>query len=137
MLKILLADANALVRERLKQILADTIDMVVGGEAASEHQVLEMIRSDKWDLVLLDMTMPGSKSLDTLSRLKKEQPDLPVLMLSMHHEEEYAVRSFRTGVSGYLTKENIPQELIGAIRKIARGGRYISASLANPCRMVH
>jgi two-component system, NarL family, invasion response regulator UvrY len=130
MLKILIADDYAIVREGLKQILADTPDMVVGGEAVSGQQVLEMIRNEKWDLVLLDITMPGGNGLDTLKQLKKEKPDLPVLMLSMHSEEEYAIRSIKAGVSGYLSKESAPEELITAIRKVIQGGRYFSTSLS-------
>jgi two-component system, NarL family, invasion response regulator UvrY len=130
MLKILIADDHAIVREGLKQILADVPDMVVAGEAASGNQVLEMIRKERWDLVLLDITMPGGNGLDTLKQLKKEKPDLPVLMLSMYPEEQYAIRSIKAGVSGYLTKESAPEELIAAIRKVAQGGKYISASLS-------
>jgi two-component system, NarL family, invasion response regulator UvrY len=130
MLKILIADDYAIIREGLKQILADTPDMVVGGEAVSGRQVLEMIRNEKWDLVLLDITMPGGNGLDTLKQLKEEKPDLPVLMLSMHPEEEYALRSIKAGVSGYLSKESAPEELITAIRKVAQGGKYFSRSLS-------
>ena len=130
MLKILIADDHAIVREGLKQILADTPDMVVAGEAATGNQVMEMIRKQHWDVVLLDITMPGGNGLDTLKQLKKEKPDLPVLMLSMYPEEQYAIRTIKAGVSGYLTKESAPKELITAIRKVAKGGRYISDSLS-------
>jgi len=130
MLKILIADDHAIVREGLKQILADTPDMVVAGEAATGQQVLEMIRNKEWDLVLLDITMPGINGLDALKQLKKEKPHLPVLMLSMHPEEQYAVRAIKSGVAGYLTKESAPVELITAIRKVARGGKYVSRSLS-------
>jgi two-component system invasion response regulator UvrY len=130
MLKILIADDHAIVREGLKQILMDVPDMVVAGEAASGNQVLEMVRKERWDLVLLDITMPGRNGLDTLKQLKKEKPDLPVLMLSMYPEDQYAIRTIKAGVSGYLTKESAPKELITAIRKVAQGGKYISASLS-------
>jgi DNA-binding NarL/FixJ family response regulator len=130
MLKILIADDHAIVREGLKQILMDVPDLVVAGEAASGNQVLEMVRKETWDLVLLDITMPGLNGLDTLKQLKKEKPDLPVLMLSMYPEEQYAIRTIKAGVSGYLTKESAPKELITAIRKVAQGGKYISASLS-------
>lgn len=130
MLKILIADDHAIVREGLKQILTDVPDMVVAGEAASGNQVLEMVRKETWDLILLDITMPGLNGLDTLKQLKKEKPDLPVLMLSMYPEEQYAIRTIKAGVSGYLTKESAPKELITAIRKVAQGGKYISASLS-------
>ena len=130
MLKILIADDHAIVREGLKQILAEYPDMEVAGEASTGRQVLEMVRKGEWDLVLLDITMPETNGLDTLKELKKEKPDLPVLMLSMHPEEQYAIRSLKAGVSGYLTKESAPKELINAIQKVARGGKYISASLS-------
>ena len=130
MLKILVADDHAIVREGLKQILSESVDMMVAGEAASGGQVLEMSRQKRWDMILLDITMPGGNGLETLKQLKKEKPHLPVLMLSMHPEEQYAIRSIKAGVAGYLTKESAPQELVKAIRKVARGGRYISASLS-------
>lgn len=137
MLKVLIADDNAMVREGIRQIIVDTIDMMVGGEATSGRQVLEMIRNEDWDLVLLDITMPGGSGLDTLKQLKKEKPDLPVLILSMHHEEEYAIRSINAGVSGYLSKENVPEELTTAIRKVAKGSKYISQSLVHLFRDTH
>ncbi|GAB6910087.1 Response regulator, GerE family [Desulfosarcina cetonica] len=130
MLKILVADDHAIVREGLKQILSESADMRVAGEAASGWQVLEMSRQKRWDMILLDITMPGGNGLETLKQLKKEKPHLPVLMLSMHPEEQYAIRSIKAGVAGYLTKESAPQELVKAIRKVARGGRYISSSLS-------
>jgi two-component system, NarL family, invasion response regulator UvrY len=130
MLKILIADDHAIVREGLKQILADTPDMMVAGEAENGQQVLELIRNRDWDLVLLDINMPDGNGLDTLKQLKKEKPDLPVLMLSMYPEEQYAIRSIKAGVAGYLTKESAPEELITAIKKVARGGKYVSASLS-------
>lgn len=130
MLKILIADDHAIVREGLKQILADTPDMVVAGEADNGQQVLDLIRNQDWDLVLLDINMPAGNGLDTLKQLKKEKPHLPVLMLSMYPEEQYAIRSIKAGVSGYLTKESAPEELITAIKKVAKGGKYISASLS-------
>ena len=97
MLKILIADDHAIVREGLKQILAEYPDMEVAGEASTGRQVLEMVRKGEWDLVLLDITMPETNGLDTLKELKKEKPDLPVLMLSMHPEEQYAIRSPQGG----------------------------------------
>jgi len=130
MIKILIADDHAIVREGLKQILADTPDMEVAGEAANGHEVLEFISKADCDLVLLDLAMPGRDGLETLKELKREKPKLPVLVLSIYPEEQYAVRALKAGVSGYLTKESAPEELIAAIRKVSRGGKYISTSLA-------
>jgi len=130
MLKILIADDHAIVREGLKQILSNNPDMTVAGEASGGAQALEMIREGEWDVVLLDISMPDGNGLDTLKQLKKEKPDLPILMLSIYPEEQYAIRTIKAGVSGYLTKDSAPEELVEAIRKVARGGRYISASLS-------
>ncbi len=129
MIKILVADDHAIVRQGIKQILADTPDMVVAGEATNGHEVLEQVRREDWDLVLLDLAMPGKDGLATLKELKSEKPKLPVLVLSMHPEEQYAVRLLKAGASGYLTKESAPEELIAAIRKVSQKGKYVSPSL--------
>jgi two-component system, NarL family, invasion response regulator UvrY len=129
MIKILIADDHTIVREGLKQILAETADMMVAGEATTGHEVLEMVRREDWDLVLLDLAMPGKDGLDTLKELKQEKPKLPVLILSIYPEEQYAVRLLKAGASGYLTKESAPDELIAAIRKVSQKGKYISTSL--------
>ena len=130
MIKILIADDHAIVREGLKQILAETSDMVVAGEATNGHEVLEHVRREDWDLVLLDLAMPGKDGLETLKELKLEKPKLPVLVLSIYPEEQYAVRLLKAGAAGYLTKESAPEELIAAIRKVSHKGKYISSSLA-------
>ncbi len=130
MIKILIADDHAIVREGLKQIVADTSDMVVAGEAVDGQEVLEQVRKEDWDLILLDISMPGRGGIDILKELKIEKPKLPVLVLSMYPEEQYAIRALKAGASGYLTKESAPEELIEAIRKVSQGGKYISASLA-------
>jgi len=130
MIKILIADDHAIVRQGLKQILAETSDLVVAGEAANGQEVLEQIRQNDCDLALLDLAMPGRDGLETLKELKREIPKLPVLILSIYPEEQYAVRALKAGASGYLTKESAPEELIDAIRKVSQGGKYISASLA-------
>ncbi len=130
MIKILIADDHAIVREGLKQIVADTSDMVVAGEAVDGQEVLELVRKEDWDLILLDISMPGRGGIDTLKELKIEKPGLPVLVLSMYPEEQYAIRALKAGASGYLTKESAPEQLIEAIRKVSQGGKYISASLA-------
>jgi len=130
MIKILVADDHAIVREGLKQIVADTSDIVVAGEAVDGQEVLDQVRKKEWDLILLDISMPGRSGIDTLKDLKIEKPKLPVLVLSMYPEEQYAIRALKAGAAGYLTKESAPEELIEAIRKVSRGGKYVSPSLA-------
>ncbi len=128
--RILIADDHPIVREGYKKILSDTMDMVVSDEAENGQEVLEFTRKKEYDLILLDISMPGRSGLEILKELKSEKPKLPVLILSIYPEEQYAVRAFRAGASGYLTKASAPHELIKAIRKISQGGRYISSSLA-------
>lgn len=130
MIKILIVDDHSIVRAGMKQILADIDDIRVAGEAANGVEALAKVQKQPFDLVLLDISMPGRSGLDVLKELKNVQPRLPVLMLSMYPEEQYAVRALRSGASGYLTKESAPDELISAIRKVCGGGRYVSASLA-------
>jgi DNA-binding NarL/FixJ family response regulator len=130
LIKILVVDDHAVVREGLKQILAETRDIVVAGEASDGYQALDQIRKGHYDVVLLDIAMPGMSGLDVLKQLKSERPDLPILMLSMYPEEQYAVRTLKAGASGYLTKESAPEELISAIRKVCTGGKYVTSSLA-------
>ena len=130
MIKLLIADDHAIFREGLKHILAECSDVTVAAEASNGPAVLEKIWTDKYDMVLLDISMPGMSGLEVLKQLKIEKPKLPVLVLSMHPEEQYAVRILRAGASGYLTKESAPDELITAIRKISQGRKYITSSLA-------
>ncbi len=130
MINILIADDHTIVRKGLKQILAETQDMVVTGEASNGFEVMEKVRSNHYDVLLLDISMPGKSGLDILKELKTEQPKLPVLVLSMYPEEQYAVRVLRAGASGYLTKESAPDELVVAMRKVAQGKKYVSPSLA-------
>ena len=130
MLKILIADDHAIVREGLKQILAATPDMVVAGEATSGNEALKMARQTPYDLVLLDISLPGKNGLEVLKQLRLESARMPILMLSMYPEEQYALRALKAGANGYLTKESAPDELITAIGKVSRGGNYVSASLA-------
>jgi len=129
-IRILIGDDHAIVREGLKQILAETSDMAVAGEAANGQEVLEQVSKNDWDLLLLDIAMPGRGGMDILKHLRSERPELPVLMLSMYPEEQYAVRALKAGASGYLTKESAPEELIASIRKVSQGGKYVSSSLA-------
>lgn len=130
MIRILVADDHAVVREGVKQILAEVKDMVVKDEAENGANTLEKVMQNDYDLVLLDISMPGRSGLEILEDIKNRRPRLPVLILSMHPEEQYAIRALRAGASGYLTKASAPQELIGAIRKVAGGGKYVTASLA-------
>jgi len=130
MIRILVADDHAIVREGLKQILADVKDMTVRDEAAGGLEALAKIRGGEFDVILLDISMPGRSGLEILKEIKAEHPKLPVLILSMHAEEQYAIRALRAGASGYLTKASAPDELIGAIRKVSCGRKYVSASLA-------
>jgi DNA-binding NarL/FixJ family response regulator len=129
-IKILIADDHAIVREGLKQIVGETSDLVVAGEAADARGVLELVRREEWDLVLLDIAMPGRGGIEALKELKLENPKIPVLILSIYPEEQYAMRALKAGASGYLTKESAPEELLTAIRKVVEGGKYVSPSLA-------
>jgi len=130
MMRILIADDHAVVRKGLRQILEEASDIVVGGEASNGREVLEKIRAGGWDALVLDITMPGQTGLEVLKEVKQEAPRLPVLMLSMHAQEQYAARVLKAGASGYLPKESAPEELIKAIRKVCSGGKYVSADQA-------
>jgi two-component system invasion response regulator UvrY len=130
MIKILIADDHTLFRKGLKHILSEYPGLVVTDEASNGQEVLNKIWHNDYDMVLLDITMPGMTGLDALKQLKNDKPKLPVLVLSMHPEEQYAVRVIRAGASGYLRKESAPDELITAIQKIAGGRKYITSSLA-------
>ena len=130
MVKILVADDHAIVREGLKQIISDTFNMTVTDEARNGQEVLDKVRKNDYDVLVLDISMPGWSGLDILKKVKSEKPTLQVLILSMHSEEQYAVRVFKAGASGYLTKDKAPEELIAALQKVSQGGKYVSASLA-------
>ena len=130
MIKILVVDDHAIVRDGLKRIFVDTPDMVVADEASNGEEVINKVGNNDYDLVLLDISLPGRDGLDVLKQLKCTNPKIPILILSMYPEEHYAVRSLRAGASGYLTKQSSSDELIGAIRKVAQGRRYITPSLA-------
>jgi two-component system invasion response regulator UvrY len=130
MIKVLVVDDHPIVRQGLKQVISEESDMAVFGEAQNSQEVFELIREQDWDVVVLDITMPGRGGLDVLRDIKHERPKLPVLMLSVHPEDQYAVRTLKAGASGYLTKESAPEELVGAIRKILQGGKYVSSTLA-------
>ena len=128
--RILIVDDHAIVREGLKQILADTDDIVVGGEAENSSKALQMARKSPWDMVLMDISMPDRNGLETLELLKKEHPGIKVLMLSMHRETLYAVRALKSGAAGYLNKQSAPDQLVDAIRLVASGKKYISPEVA-------
>ena len=130
MLKILIADDHPIVRRGLQQILSRETDIAMVGEAQNCSEVLDLTRTEDWDAVVLDIAMPGRGGLDTLKELKRLYPALPVLMLSIYPEDQYAVRAFRAGAAGYMNKETAPDELIKAIRKIIKGGKYVSPALA-------
>jgi len=130
MVTILIADDHAIVRDGLKQILARTGDLLVGGEARDGHDVVRLVREREWDLLLMDMSMPGRSGIDLIKQVKAEQPKLPILVLSMHQEHEYAVRAIRAGASGYLNKDSAADLLVAAIRKIVAGGVFLSESAA-------
>jgi DNA-binding NarL/FixJ family response regulator len=130
MLKILIADDHPVVRKGLKQILADEQDIGLVGEARNEGEVLNLVHGHDWDAVVLDITMPGRGGIELLSDIKRLHPRLPVLILTIHPEDQYAVRALKEGASGYMNKETAPEELVRAIRKITGGGKYISSSLA-------
>lgn len=135
MLKIMIADDHAMVREGLKHIIEEQSDLVVAAEAADGREVLDIAMKTVLDIVVLDIAMPGMNGLEVLRLLRKELPRLPVLVLSMYPEEQYAVRALRAGAMAYLTKESASDELIAAIRKVASGGKYISLSLAERLAM--
>ncbi|MBF0472643.1 MAG: response regulator transcription factor [Nitrospirae bacterium] len=131
MLNVLIADDHAIVREGMRQILSSTSDINLTAEASDGIEMLSMIRKKKFDVILMDISMPGLNGLDALKQLKTEFPSLPVLILSMYPEEQYARRFLKAGASGYLTKASAPDELIIAIRKVSEGKKYISPTLAD------
>jgi len=130
MIRILVVDDHTIVRQGLKQILGEEKDMNVVEEASNGQEALQKIGKSEYDCVLLDISMPGRSGLEVLKDIKALRPKLPVLILSMHSEELYAIRALRAGASGYLTKASASEELIGAIRKVAAGRKYVSTSLA-------
>ncbi|MYM91291.1 response regulator [Rugamonas sp. FT82W] len=129
-IKVFIADDHAIVREGLKQILAETRDIVVAGEAENGLDAIKLFRKADCQVMLLDISMPDRSGIEVLKQIKKEKPELAVLMLSMHREDQYAIRSLKAGASGYLTKQSAPRELVTAIRQVAGGLKYISPALA-------
>ena len=129
-IRVFIADDHAIVREGLKQILAEQRDIVVAGEAETGLDAVKLFRKSRCNVVLLDISLPDRNGIEVLKQIKSEQPDLAVLMLSMHREDQYAIRSLKAGAAGYLTKQSAPKELVNAIRQVAGGQRYVSAQLA-------
>ena len=129
-IKVFIADDHAIVREGLKQILAETRDIVVAGEAENGLDAIKLFRKSECQVMLLDISMPDRSGIEVLKQIKKEKPELAVLMLSMHREDQYAIRSLKAGAAGYVTKQSAPQELVTAIRQVAAGQKYVSAALA-------
>jgi two-component system, NarL family, invasion response regulator UvrY len=129
-LRILIADDHALLRVGIKHILSEHADIEVVGEACNGLDALAMVRSDSWDVVVLDMSMPGKSGIELIKQIKSEKPKLPILILSMHKEDLYAVRTLKAGASGYLCKDNAETLLAQAIRKVAGGGLFIPSAVA-------
>lgn len=129
-MKILIADDHAVVRQGLRMILANEFKKAAFGEAQDTPELFDRLKADRWDAVVMDLAMPGGSGLNTLKEIKHNHPQTPVLILSMYPEDQYAVRTLKAGASGYLTKESAPEELVNALRKVLRGGRYINASVA-------
>jgi two-component system invasion response regulator UvrY len=130
MIRVLIADDHAVVRRGLRQILAETPDITAAGEAGTGREVLQRVGDNDYDLVVLDMVLPDSSGLEILQQLRSLRPKLPVLILSVYPEKQYALRALKSGAGGYLTKQSVPDELTAAIRMVAQGGKYISQSLA-------
>jgi DNA-binding NarL/FixJ family response regulator len=129
MIKVLIADDQKIFRAGLKRLIEESTDIEVAGEASDGFDALSKLRQQDWDVVLLDINMPNKSGLDILRQMKIEKPKLPILILSMYPEQQYAVRALKAGAAGYLTKDCESEELIAAIRKVVRGGRYASAAL--------
>jgi DNA-binding NarL/FixJ family response regulator len=129
-IRVFIADDHAIVREGLKQILAEQGDIVVAGEAENGLDAIKLFRKSRCQVMLLDISMPDRNGIEVLKQVRKENPELAVLMLSMHREDQYAIRSLRAGAAGYLTKQSAPRELVTAIRQVASGQKYVSPALA-------
>src|SRR4051812_47983959 len=129
-IRVLIADDHPIVRRGVSEALSEQRDMGITAEAGDATEVLSLVKSNGVDVVILDITLPGRSGLDVLAELKKKSPKVPVLMLSMHPEDQFGLRVLRAGASGYMTKESVPGELVKAIRLLARGERYISPTLA-------
>ena len=130
MTRVLLVDDHAVVRQGLKQVLAESLPDATFGDAASADEALRMVRTANWDIVVLDISLPGKSGIEALKELRAAHPRLPVLVLSMHPEEQFAVRALKAGAAGYVTKRTAARDVVAAVQKVLSGGRYVSASLA-------
>ena len=130
MIRVVIADDHTILREGLRQLLGSAPDIAVVSEAADGHEVMARVRADEFDVLLLDMSMPGKSGIELIKQVKAERPKLRVLVLSMHEEQQYAVRALKAGASGYLTKDSAATQLVTAIRKVAGGGAFITAEVA-------
>jgi len=130
LVRVLIVDDHAIVREGLKRILADAPELRVAGEAATGTEAIRLVREESWGVMLLDISLPGANGLEVLRAVKEHAPKLPVLVLTMYSEDQYALRMLKAGAAGYLTKEGAPAQLVAAIRKVASGGKYISPAVA-------
>lgn len=130
MIRLVIADDHTIVRQGLKQLLSSSKDLVVAGEAQNGFEVLTLVRELDFDLLLLDMSMPGKSGIELISQVRAERPRLKILVLSMHEEEQYAVRAIKAGAAGYLTKESASDQLVSAIRRVASGGAFITPAVA-------
>jgi DNA-binding NarL/FixJ family response regulator len=130
MIRTFIADDHVIVRRGLRQIVAETPEIVIADEAGTGQEALHKILNNQYDVVLLDISMPDINGLDVLKEIKQQKPETRILILSMHPEEQFAIRALKAGASGYLTKDSAPAELVSAIKKVANGGRYVTESLA-------
>ncbi len=130
MIRVVIADDHTIMREGLKSLLGAAGDIAIAGEAQNGHEVIERVRSLEFDVLLTDLSMPGESGIELIRQVRAEKPRLKILVLSMHEEEQYAVRAIRAGASGYLTKESATTQLVAALRKVAAGGAFISAEVA-------
>lgn len=137
MINVLIADDHAVVRKGIRQIISEDKEINVLGEASNANEILAQLYDHDWNIIVLDITMPGKNGLDVMIEIKQKRPEIKILILSMHPEEEIALRALKTGASGYLNKDSVPGELIKAIRKIHGGGRYISSMLAESIVFSH
>lgn len=130
MITVILADDHTLLREGLRRLLEHAGDISVQGEAGNGDEAMQLLAQRKWDLLVLDMSMPGRDGVDLIRHIKNSHPEVPILVLTMHGEQQYAIQAIKAGASGFLTKDSAAEELVQAVRKVAGGGRYLSPSLA-------
>lgn len=135
MLNILIAEDYPLFRLGVKELLTDGLEAVRVGECDNAHDLFDLVRRKKWDVLILDITMPGTTGTEALKHVKKACPTLPVIVLTMHPEDQYAIRMFKAGANAYLTKVSVPEELVTAVKKVVAGGRYVNQSLGE--QLVH